>query len=103
MTRCRSGALPPLHCYGRLALPPEQLGEETLEEEEVEDEDLATGAGPGVPGEERRHTTLQVTRGGRQHKALLSREGCLTKPPILQLTETPKSKHHTLKPACRYA
>ena len=57
MTRSRSGALPPLHCYGRLAVP-EQLGEETLEEDEVDDEDLATGEGPGVPGEERRRTTL---------------------------------------------
>ena len=44
-------------CYGRLAVP-EQLGEETLEEDEVDDEDLATGEGPGVPGEERRRTTL---------------------------------------------
>ena len=57
MTRSRSGALPPLHCYGRLDMP-EQLGEETLEEDEVDDEDLATGEGPGVPGEERRRTTL---------------------------------------------
>ena len=57
MTRSRSGALPPLHCYGRLAVP-EQLGEETLEEDEVDDEDLATGEGPGVPGAERRRTTL---------------------------------------------
>ena len=55
MTRSRSGALPPLHCYGRLAVP-EQLGEETLEEDEVDDEDLATGDGPGAPGEERRTT-----------------------------------------------
>ena len=41
-----------------LAVPPEELGEETLEEDEVDVEDLATGAGPGVPGEERRRTTL---------------------------------------------
>ena len=45
-------------CYGRLAVPPEELGEETLEENEVDDEDLATGEGPGFPGEERRRTTL---------------------------------------------
>ena len=47
-----------LVCCGRLAVPPEELGEATLEEDEVDDEDLATGEGPGVPGEERRRTTL---------------------------------------------
>ena len=39
-------------------MPPEEHGGETLEEDEIDDEDLATGAGPGVPGEERWRTTL---------------------------------------------
>ena len=27
------GALPPLHCYGRLAVPPEELGEDEVDDD----------------------------------------------------------------------
>ena len=49
-----------------LAVPPEELGEETLEEDEVDVEDLATEAGPGVPGEEQ-HSSLRGAEGSARH------------------------------------
>ena len=48
-----------------LAVPPEELGEETLEEDEVDVEDLATGAGPGVPGAQ--HSSLRGAEGSARH------------------------------------
>ena len=66
-------------------MPPEQLGEERLEEDEVDDEDLATGDGPG----------LRERSGSAQHSGLrgteAAREGRLTRPLILQPTETQKA------------
>ena len=48
-----------------LAVPLEELGEETLEEDEVDVEDLATEAGPGVPGAQ--HSSLRGAEGSARH------------------------------------
>ena len=72
-------------------MPPEQLGEERLEEDEVDDEDLATGDGPGLR-ERRKRTTLWLTRHGRQHAkaALQDRSSCNPPKPKKQ-TPHPKT------------
>ena len=63
-------------------MPPEELGEETLE---VDYEDLATGDGPGLRERSGTHNTLAY----EARKA--AREGRLTRPLILQPTETQKA------------
>ena len=88
MTRSRSGALPPLHCYGRLAVP-EQLGEETLEEDEV-DEDLKPQEpqeqGPGF----RERSGAEGTRHSCHAKAALQNRSSCNPPKPKKQTPHPK-------------
>ena len=79
-------------------MPPEELGED-----EVDDEDLAIGAGPGVPVEERwQHSRLRGAEGSTRPSchAKAALQNCSLQP---KTHRNPKSKRHALDPACRFA
>ena len=83
---------------------PEQLGEETLEEDEV-DEDLKPQEpreqGPGFRERSGGNTTGYEGRKAAQGTPVTRRLPYKTA--HLAAHRNPKSKHHTLNPACRYA